>query len=162
MSGPWTEDAAANQRSSSSCSLGCALQSVTLFMSQQPATSKPSLQGVRIKARKGAVKAQAKHEPTGITFFYSFTYILIFELVQYSETSSSNTLKPSTRAISTLIQQSSSRQAQRSSSSSMQMSSSSSSSSAGFSSQEAPMSMTAHQPHPSRSSTRTHQPTPKT
>ncbi|EAU91654.2 basic leucine zipper and W2 domain-containing protein 2 [Coprinopsis cinerea okayama7 len=33
-------------------------------MSQQAATSKPSLQGVRIKARKGAVKAQAKHEPT--------------------------------------------------------------------------------------------------
>ncbi|KAJ2922739.1 hypothetical protein H1R20_g14351, partial [Candolleomyces eurysporus] len=32
-------------------------------MSQQSATSKPSLQGVRIKARKGAVKAQAKHEP---------------------------------------------------------------------------------------------------
>ncbi|TFK20958.1 basic leucine zipper and W2 domain-containing protein 2 [Coprinopsis marcescibilis] len=32
-------------------------------MSQQPSTSKPSLQGVRIKARKGAVKAQAKHEP---------------------------------------------------------------------------------------------------
>ncbi|KAF8161082.1 hypothetical protein B0H34DRAFT_781704 [Crassisporium funariophilum] len=33
-------------------------------MSQQSAASKPSLQGVRIKARKGAVKAQAKHEPT--------------------------------------------------------------------------------------------------
>lgn len=33
-------------------------------MSQQSATSKPSLQGVRIKARKGAVKAQAKHEPS--------------------------------------------------------------------------------------------------
>lgn len=32
-------------------------------MSQQPAASKPSLQGVRIKARKGQVKAQAKHEP---------------------------------------------------------------------------------------------------
>ncbi|KAG8678994.1 hypothetical protein FRC08_017304 [Ceratobasidium sp. 394] len=27
-------------------------------------TAKPSLQGVRIKARKGAVKAQAKHEPS--------------------------------------------------------------------------------------------------
>lgn len=27
--------------------------------------AKPSLQGVRIKARKGAVKAHAKHEPTG-------------------------------------------------------------------------------------------------
>ena len=34
-------------------------------MSQQQAVPKPSLQGVRIKARKGAVKAQAKHEPTG-------------------------------------------------------------------------------------------------
>lgn len=34
-------------------------------MSQQSAAAKPSLQGVRIKARKGAVKAQAKHEPTG-------------------------------------------------------------------------------------------------
>ncbi|KAF7428719.1 hypothetical protein PC9H_007948 [Pleurotus ostreatus] len=34
-------------------------------MSQQPTTApKPSLQGVRIKARKGAVKAHAKHEPT--------------------------------------------------------------------------------------------------
>lgn len=33
-------------------------------MSQQSTTPKPSLQGVRIKARKGAVKAQAKHEPT--------------------------------------------------------------------------------------------------
>ncbi|KAF8557605.1 ARM repeat-containing protein [Imleria badia] len=33
-------------------------------MSQQAAASKPSLQGVKIKARKGAVKAQAKHEPS--------------------------------------------------------------------------------------------------
>ncbi|KAI0070633.1 eukaryotic translation initiation factor 5C [Panus rudis PR-1116 ss-1] len=33
-------------------------------MSTQQAAAKPSLQGVRIKARKGAVKAQAKHEPT--------------------------------------------------------------------------------------------------
>ncbi|KAJ7188262.1 hypothetical protein C8R46DRAFT_1054165 [Mycena filopes] len=33
-------------------------------MSQQSAASKPSLTGVRIKARKGAVKAHAKHEPT--------------------------------------------------------------------------------------------------
>ncbi|KAF8134551.1 hypothetical protein EV363DRAFT_1430096 [Boletus edulis] len=33
-------------------------------MSQQSAASKPSLQGVKIKARKGAVKAQAKHEPS--------------------------------------------------------------------------------------------------
>ncbi|KAI6169322.1 hypothetical protein EDD17DRAFT_1518000 [Pisolithus thermaeus] len=32
-------------------------------MSQQSNTAKPSLQGVKIKARKGAVKAQAKHEP---------------------------------------------------------------------------------------------------
>jgi len=35
-------------------------------MSQQAA--KPSLQGVRIKARKGAVKAQAKHEPSSMLF----------------------------------------------------------------------------------------------
>jgi hypothetical protein len=34
-------------------------------MSQQQTAAKPSLQGVRIKARKGAVKAHAKHEPTG-------------------------------------------------------------------------------------------------
>ena len=34
-------------------------------MSQQQSATKPSLQGVRIKARKGLVKAQAKHEPTG-------------------------------------------------------------------------------------------------
>ncbi|KAJ3855515.1 hypothetical protein EV368DRAFT_34503 [Lentinula lateritia] len=33
-------------------------------MSTQSAAPKPSLQGVRIKARKGAVKAHAKHEPT--------------------------------------------------------------------------------------------------
>ncbi|PFH51471.1 hypothetical protein AMATHDRAFT_46998 [Amanita thiersii Skay4041] len=33
-------------------------------MSQQPSATKPSLQGVRIKARKGVVKAQARHEPT--------------------------------------------------------------------------------------------------
>ncbi|EPT04903.1 hypothetical protein FOMPIDRAFT_1021680 [Fomitopsis schrenkii] len=33
-------------------------------MSQQAAVPKPSLQGVRLKARKGAVKAHAKHEPT--------------------------------------------------------------------------------------------------
>ncbi|GBE81181.1 eukaryotic translation initiation factor 5C [Sparassis crispa] len=32
-------------------------------MSQQSAAPKPSLQGVRIRARKGAVKAHAKHEP---------------------------------------------------------------------------------------------------
>ena len=36
-----------------------------LWMSQQSAAAKPSLQGVRIKARKRAVKAQAKHEPDG-------------------------------------------------------------------------------------------------
>ena len=34
-------------------------------MSQQVSASKPSLTGVKIKARKGAVKAQAKHEPSG-------------------------------------------------------------------------------------------------
>ncbi|TCD64170.1 hypothetical protein EIP91_004483 [Steccherinum ochraceum] len=33
-------------------------------MSQQQTAAKPSLQGVRIKARKGAVKAHAKHEPS--------------------------------------------------------------------------------------------------
>jgi hypothetical protein len=33
------------------------------WMSTQQAALKPSLTGVRIKARKGAVKAQAKHEP---------------------------------------------------------------------------------------------------
>lgn len=33
-------------------------------MSQQQ-IAKPSLQGVRIRARKGAVRAHAKHEPTG-------------------------------------------------------------------------------------------------
>ncbi|KAH9935623.1 eukaryotic translation initiation factor 5C [Fomitopsis serialis] len=35
-----------------------------LWMSQQAAVPKPTLQGVRIRARKGAVKAHAKHEPT--------------------------------------------------------------------------------------------------
>ncbi|KZS98189.1 ARM repeat-containing protein [Sistotremastrum niveocremeum HHB9708] len=33
-------------------------------MSQPSSVQKPSLQGVRIKARKGTVKAQAKHEPS--------------------------------------------------------------------------------------------------
>jgi len=33
-------------------------------MSQQSSAQKPSLTGVKIKARKGAVKAHAKHEPT--------------------------------------------------------------------------------------------------
>ncbi|KAF8482729.1 armadillo-type protein [Russula ochroleuca] len=33
-------------------------------MSQQQSATKPSLQGVRIRTRKGAVKAHAKHEPT--------------------------------------------------------------------------------------------------
>ncbi|KZV73284.1 eukaryotic translation initiation factor 5C [Peniophora sp. CONT] len=33
-------------------------------MTQPTSTPKPTLQGVRIRARKGAVKAQAKHEPT--------------------------------------------------------------------------------------------------
>ena len=48
-------------------------------MSQQSAASKPSLQGVRIKARKGAVKAQAKHEPTSIhLFLFHFIYLNIF------------------------------------------------------------------------------------
>ena len=45
-------------------------------MSQQSAASKPSLQGVRIKARKGAVKAQAKHEPTSI-------YLLLFHFIPF-------------------------------------------------------------------------------
>jgi hypothetical protein len=36
-------------------------------MSQQ-AAAKPSLQGVRIKARKGVVKAHAKHEPTSKSY----------------------------------------------------------------------------------------------
>ena len=44
-------------------------------MSQQSAASKPSLQGVRIKARKGAVKAQAKHEPTSIYLLILFYFI---------------------------------------------------------------------------------------
>ena len=38
---------------------------VPCWMSTQQAAPKPSLTGVRIKARKGAVKAQAKHEPAG-------------------------------------------------------------------------------------------------
>ena len=44
-----------------------------LWMSQQQSTAKPSLQGVRIKARKGAVKAHAKHEPTGTSRRSFFT-----------------------------------------------------------------------------------------
>jgi len=37
-------------------------------MSQQQSAAKPSLQGVRIRTRKGAVKAHAKHEPTGRSY----------------------------------------------------------------------------------------------
>ena len=44
-------------------------------MSSQTATAKPTLQGVRIKARKGVVKAQAKHEPAG-NLLYSLHYDL--------------------------------------------------------------------------------------
>jgi hypothetical protein len=54
-------------------------------MSQQPATSKPSLQGVRIKARKGAVKAQAKHEPTGITFFSIHSSLISFQILVFRD-----------------------------------------------------------------------------
>ena len=51
-------------------------------MSQQSAASKPSLQGVRIKARKGAVKAQAKHEPTSIfpLLFYFISISISFSV----------------------------------------------------------------------------------
>jgi len=43
------------------------------WMSTQQAAPKPSLTGVRIKARKGAVKAQAKHEPAGKPLNPDFT-----------------------------------------------------------------------------------------
>lgn len=43
----------------------------SLFMSS---TAKPSLQGVRIKARKGAVKAHAKHEPAGTSLVLPFLH----------------------------------------------------------------------------------------
>ena len=47
-------------------------------MSQQSAASKPSLTGVKIKARKRAVQAQAKHEPAGMLSCHSArTWLLI-------------------------------------------------------------------------------------
>lgn len=61
-------------------------------MSQQSTASKPSLTGVKIKARKGAVKAQAKHEPSGQYFaaimlcgsgFVHFFYISVFRDALY-------------------------------------------------------------------------------
>ena len=45
-------------------------------MSQQ-AAAKPSLQGVRIKARKGAVKAHAKHEPASKNLYSIHSQILL-------------------------------------------------------------------------------------
>jgi len=48
-----------------------------LCMSQQSTAAKPSLQGVRIKARKGAVKAQAKHEPAGTFFSVSLSFVFL-------------------------------------------------------------------------------------
>ena len=77
-----------------------------LWMSQQSAAAKPSLQGVRIKARKGAVKAQAKHEPTGEHRYTRLTTDTPTQPhihhVQSLETSFSNTLKTFRPAISTL------------------------------------------------------------
>jgi hypothetical protein len=60
-----------------------------MSLQQQQSAAKPSLQGVRIKARKGAVKAQAKHEPTGtnpprarpLTFYSLSAYTLNFTVV---------------------------------------------------------------------------------
>ena len=61
-------------------------------MSQQSTAPKPSLTGVKIKARKGAVKAQAKHEPSGQYFaaimlcgsgFVHFFYISVFRDALY-------------------------------------------------------------------------------
>ena len=66
-------------------------------MSQQSTASKPSLSGVKIKARKRTVQAQAKHEPNGASALY---HSLIFPwhrsrpddfLLQSSEISSTST-----------------------------------------------------------------------
>ena len=65
---------------------------LTQCMSQQSAASKPSLQGVRIKARKGAVKAQAKHEPTSIDILFLFKSTSTRSF-QSSEINSTNTSK---------------------------------------------------------------------
>ena len=108
---------------------------LTQCMSQQSAASKPSLQGVRIKARKGAVKAQAKHEPTSRYILLSkFTSIMSF---QSSEINSTNISKLYQRPILILSQQSSSKQVPLLNSSNMQMPYSRSSLSAVFCSQVA-------------------------
>lgn len=73
-------------------------------MSQQAAAAKPSLQGVRIKARKGAVKAQAKHEPSS-THNISTYVLFLSNLSQYLETNSTNILKQSQKATLTLTPQ---------------------------------------------------------
>lgn len=67
-------------------------------MSQQSTASKPSLQGVRIKARKGAVKAHAKHEPT--SWSPVFPLHVANPPVKSSEISSTSTLKLSPKEIS--------------------------------------------------------------
>ena len=100
-------------------------------MSQQSAASKPSLQGVRIKARKGAVKAQAKHEPTSIYLLFLFLYI-ITQYSQSSEINSTNTSKLYQRPILILSQQSLSKQVLLLNSLNMQMPYSKSSLSAVF------------------------------
>ena len=76
-----------------------------LCMSQQAAASKPSLQGVKIKARKGAVKAQAKHEPSGMHLII-LAPIYAHRTRQSSETSSINILTPSQTTTLTHLPQS--------------------------------------------------------
>ena len=79
-------------------------------MSQQQAVPKPSLQGVRIKARKGAVKAQAKHEPTGEFEIFKACVLAMTRMVgEFFATSSINILKPSPRVTLTPLHPSSSK-----------------------------------------------------
>jgi len=75
-------------------------------MSQQSATSKPSLQGVRIKARKGAVKAQAKHEPSSEHSLLSTPTISLSYREQSSEISYTSISKQYQTVTLTLLQQS--------------------------------------------------------
>lgn len=65
-------------------------------------SAKPSLQGVRIKARKGAVKAQAKHEPTSEIYSIQ-SQILVKIIFQSSEINFTNILKLFPKAISILL-----------------------------------------------------------
>lgn len=122
-------------------------------MSQQQTAPKPSLQGVRIKARKGAVKAQAKHEPSGKCFSATRSCSQLNDIYgKFSETNSINTSKQSPRVILTPLHPNLSKPVLLSNISSMQTHCLKSYSSAVFFNREGAMLMMVHHHPHSRSS----------